>query len=626
MNNFLIKITNRLNVDLILSGSAFVHQDIYNFKDEIKLDDLVFFVFSGDKTEIDWQQGLVGYGKIIIEPYDEGYNEEKKRYFKIKIQPIFVLKNPIPPKYAKIHPNLSLDLYDVPYVGAQHFPNQAIARTDDKGAKALMTIIDEYKNVLYIDDNYERKNFSDVVNLKKITSDFKEAGLNLSEDFIAKVLASLLAKKFLILTGLSGSGKTKVASALATWFSLSMSKSDPFKIGAKILADRITYIVRKSDVDSVEFSNNENEESEKLVSLPRAMILEWVSYIRKNNLTRETKVRSIRDGVIVNSKYSSHLHGFETHLKAAAFAYIESEDYKREKHNFALVAVGSDWTNNENIFGYQDALQNDVYRKPPNGALELILQAASNPQSPYFLILDEMNLSHVERYFSDILSALESGGKIALHSSPKLLKSSDDDELGVPSGISLPDNLFIIGTVNVDETTYMFSPKVLDRANVIEFRVSKNNISDFLNDPQPINLNTLAGKGSGLGPCFVQDATSTVKLDNEISSLLKDRLEKIFIDLSLMGGEFGFRTAYEITRFIYFHKKLCGESWSFNKALDAQILQKLMPKLHGSQRRLDPVLSALEKFCVDYECPESLSKIILMREKLKDGFTSFADA
>jgi hypothetical protein len=626
MNNFLIKITNRFNVDLILSSNAFVHQDIYNFKDEIKLGDLVFFVFSGDKTEIDWQQGLIGYGNIIMEPYDEGYSEEKKRYFKIKIQPTFVLKNPIPPKYAKIHPIFSFDLYDVPYVGAQHFPNQAISRTDDNGAKALMGIIDEYKNVIYFDNNPVDNIFSDETNLRKIFLDFKEAGLNLSEDFIAKVIASLLAKRFLILTGLSGSGKTKVASALATWFSSSISKSDTFKVGAKILADRITYIVRKSDLDSVEFSNNEIEESEKLVSLPRSMILEWVNYIRKNNLTRDTSVRLIREGVSVNSKYSSQLHSFETHLKAAAFAYIESENYKSEKNNFALVAVGSDWTNNENIFGYQDALQNDVYRKPPNGALELILQASSNPQRPYFLILDEMNLSHVERYFSDILSALESGGKIALHSSSKLLKSFDDDDLGVPSGISLPDNLFIIGTVNVDETTYMFSPKVLDRANVIEFRVSKNNLSDFLNDPQPVDLKMLVGKGTGFGPSFVHEAASIVKLDEEISSLLKDRLEKLFSDLSLIGGEFGFRTAYEITRFIYFHKKLYGERWSFNKALDAQILQKLMPKLHGSQRRLDPVLSALEKFCVEYECPESLLKINLMREKLKDGFTSFADA
>ena len=71
-----------------------------------------------------------------------------------------------------------------------------------------------------------------------------------------------------------------------------------------------------------------------------------------------------------------------------------------------------------------------------------------------------MNLSHVERYFADFLSALESGEKIPLH---KNIVSEIEQEM------KLPNNLMVVGTVNVDETTYMFSPKVLDRANVIEF-------------------------------------------------------------------------------------------------------------------------------------------------------------
>ena len=72
-----------------------------------------------------------------------------------------------------------------------------------------------------------------------------------------------------------------------------------------------------------------------------------------------------------------------------------------------------------------------------------------------------MNLSHVERYFSDFLSAMESEDPIHLH---------DNKELEAPKWkIELPINLLVVGTVNVDETTYMFSPKVLDRANTLEF-------------------------------------------------------------------------------------------------------------------------------------------------------------
>ena len=71
-----------------------------------------------------------------------------------------------------------------------------------------------------------------------------------------------------------------------------------------------------------------------------------------------------------------------------------------------------------------------------------------------------MNLSHVERYFSDFLSGMESEEAIPLH---------NNDIEYVSTGLKLPKNLLVIGTVNVDETTYMFSPKVLDRANTLEF-------------------------------------------------------------------------------------------------------------------------------------------------------------
>ena len=72
-----------------------------------------------------------------------------------------------------------------------------------------------------------------------------------------------------------------------------------------------------------------------------------------------------------------------------------------------------------------------------------------------------MNLSHVERYFADFLSAMESNEPVPLH--------NNDLIEDIPNQITIPENLFVIGTVNIDETTYMFSPKVLDRANTIEF-------------------------------------------------------------------------------------------------------------------------------------------------------------
>lgn len=349
------------------------------------------------------------------------------------------------------------------------------------------------------------------------SSDAADAGLRIAKDLLTRFISSLLAKRFLILTGLSGSGKTKIAHAFAAWIS-------------------------------------------------------------------------------------------------------ESEQ------QYSLVAVGADWTTNESVVGYQDALQDGIYRKPSNGALDLILRAESDATRPYFLILDEMNLSHVERYFADILSAIESGGEIALHSAVESLKASEGDPLPVPPKIRLPDNLFIVGTVNVDETTYMFSPKVLDRANVIEFRATANDIAAFLDAPTKVELDALAGKGAAFGPAFVAEASADAQLGGATATDLKARLTEIFGALAPIGAEFGYRTAYEITRFTHFHAKLTGSGWQFKDALDAQVLQKLLPKLHGSERRLGPVLKALETFCTTHQCNDSLIKIRRMQDRLKDGFTSFAEA
>lgn len=313
----------------------------------------------------------------------------------------------------------------------------------------------------------------------------------------------------------------------------------------------------------------------------------------------------------------------------AAWISASSDQYR-------IVAVGADWTSNENILGYQDALQAGRYCKPTTGTLDIILSAARDPLKPYFLILDEMNLSHVERYFSDILSAIESGQEIALHASPYNLKSSDVDEAGIPAKIKFPSNLFIIGTVNVDETTYMFSPKVLDRANVIEFRASSADISIFLKEPKAVALDALARMGASYALPFVAacarqdiqlsslDATVTGGMD--IAALLNNKLVQIFEGLAEIGSEFGFRTAIEINRFVFFHAYLAGPGWKLTDALDQQVLQKLLPKLHGSERRLGPVLDKLHTFCATNECVYSLKKISRMQDRLKDGFTSFAEA
>jgi 5-methylcytosine-specific restriction protein B len=287
----------------------------------------------------------------------------------------------------------------------------------------------------------------------------------------------------------------------------------------------------------------------------------------------------------------------------------------------AVVAVGADWTSNENLLGYPDALSPKSYRKPNNGALDLILRAKADPENPYFLILDEMNLSHVERYFADFLSAMESGEAISLHD------DTGADWNGVPAKLEIPKNLFVIGTVNVDETTYMFSPKVLDRANVIEFRVSDEEMKSFLENPVKPNLDAIAGQGAQYAKAFVAAATQKdVPLDDTTREAVSKVLMEFFPQLKEAGAEFGYRTAHEICRFVYFHKSLTGEGWEFNSAMDAAIMQKLLPKLHGSKKKLGPILEKLNTLC-GARFPASSEKIGRMQKRLAEhGFTSFAEA
>jgi len=308
---------------------------------------------------------------------------------------------------------------------------------------------------------------------------------------------------------------------------------------------------------------------------------------------------------------------------------------------YLIVPVGADWTSNENILGYQDALQPTLYRKPSSGTLDLILRADTDTDHPYFLILDEMNLSHIERYFADILSSIESGQPILLHSAKDALVSYPGDSLPVPSKIKLPKNLFIVGTVNVDETTYMFSPKVLDRANVLEFRPTIGDISDFLLSPSKVKMEQLTGLGSKYGNALVAACNTDISLEDQLKlvndgdgekamkqqELLNSLLVNLFKALEPIGAEFGYRTAMEITRFVSFHAFLnTNGDWQIYDALDAQVFQKLMPKLHGSDRKLRPVLEKLQTFCTDHKLNLSLEKTNRMLDRLKDGFTSFAEA
>lgn len=402
--------------------------------------------------------------------------------------------------------------------------------------KDLIGLLAYYKSLEF--DNSVFLNIKEMDNFsyKSFLQFSKESNLNFSTSSILRFIASLTSKPFVILSGLSGSGKTKIAQSFALWI-------------------------------------------------------------------------------------------------------CESES------QYKIVPVGADWTNREPLVGYPNGLKTDEYITPDSGVIHLLLEATSegNENKPFFLILDEMNLSHVERYFADFLSIMESRDKIKLYTGEQRI-SIDGKE--IPQEIGWPKNVFIIGTVNIDETTYMFSPKVLDRANVIEFRITEDEIKTYLANPGVPDLTKLERQGISMAESFLSISTNEELEKNEN---LTTELVLFFNQLKNVGAEFGYRSATEILQLVSKLKTL-EPTLQDNQCLDIAIMQKLLPKLHGSRSKIVKILIALLALCVedisnaDFEkkyddlyknsfdgikvkYPISFEKLTRMyKNVLENGFTSYAEA
>jgi MoxR-like ATPase len=159
--------------------------------------------------------------------------------------------------------------------------------------------------------------------------------------------------------------------------------------------------------------------------------------------------------------------------------FAESVGATEENGQFALIPIRPDWNDGSDLLGYVD-IKGDFKEGP---LTKVIKRAEKYPDLPHFVLLDEMNLARVEYYFSDILSVMES----RKWKDGNMVSSNLLSEEIAGFDLKLPNNLYIIGTVNMDETTHPFSKKVLDRANTIEFnRIELGNLS-FLHEQEQVN-------------------------------------------------------------------------------------------------------------------------------------------
>jgi len=288
--------------------------------------------------------------------------------------------------------------------------------------------------------------------------------------------------------------------------------------------------------------------------------------------------------------------------------FAEALGANHKNGRFTLIPVRPDWHDSTDLIGYQN-LQGEFVEGP---LTRVIRRAENDPGFPYFVCLDELNLARVEYYFSDFLSIIESR-----RFDNGTIKSHTINLHGLEAPIAFPENLYIIGTVNMDETTHPFSKKVLDRANTIEFTDVDLQVypNENLTTPNPINLNNsyLRSEFLTMSDCYPNH---------------KEFIEKqveILTELNQILSQYGFQVGYRIRDEICFYL-LYNNKWdllSNDTAIDFQILQKILPRIQGSSFDIENLLNELHSFLKGHY-PMSKTKVEYMQRRFaSDGFTSF---
>ncbi len=472
-----------------------------------------------------------------------------------------------------------------------------------------------------LDMNGSIKNFSEFL---------KARGFYFSHAMLERFILSIKTKPFVILTGNSGTGKTKIAQLFAEYLAPKkvirkeiIPDNDEggtyFKVGKATLKYGVTL-----PVDSLDYFEipKIGEPTEILIEFDGDSEKEYFASFGYPDNREKLSSSTIR----FRKKLKNYINQnflIGDFLRLVKISYrklrlekvsVQTEVVRGKLNNCALVPVGANWTDKRHLLGFYNVITRQYQNSP---GLDLILEAnkEENRQYPFFLILDEMNLSHVERYFADFLSVMESGKCIYLHNS-----SAVEDNQEIPKELFLPPNLYVIGTVNVDETTYMFSPKVLDRANVIEFPTvpAINYLSENLHSEEIDKEPSFPGDRTirDTAPADILQQMEGVKIEDARTPLFRSKISHeigTFQNaLGQIGFDFGFRVINEIVRFMYLaweadNKPKKWNGWS--NAFDVQILQKMIPKIHGSAKEIQDTLKCLYCYCFSGKTNEQLEKL-----------------
>lgn len=298
--------------------------------------------------------------------------------------------------------------------------------------------------------------------------------------------------------------------------------------------------------------------------------------------------------------------------------YDKDEDRWKDNRpeNFELIQVKPNWHNSMDVVGFYSNISGKYEFTP---FVEFIVKAWQHQDTPYFLCLDEMNLAPVEEYFAEFLSAIESrstdenddyitdpiikpfknfGEKEGKSMLIQLLGDADPIDKNpiaihfYEKGITLPPNLMVMGTVNMDETTFSFSRKVLDRAMSVE--MNEVDYDKFLSgESEQFPLLTDMNELLVNRPQRAAEVTEEIESDKVIA-YLKD------VNTLMEGTPFklGYRAANEAMLYVAACKKFAGNHYALANALDEFTLMKILSRIEGDDSRLgiaddDPRIATL---------------------------------
>lgn len=456
-----------------------------------------------------------------------------------------------------------------------------------------------------------------------VAAGLRASGLYVPDETLATYLLALQTKRLVILGGISGTGKTRLAMAIAEAFAPQAPgqtpshpanfQTSPAPVGGVTLAVSATAIARRRIMLPIHLADELGVPADVGRSIDvhyagRKATVRTAVYARRNRL-RLGLPGDLGDWFQATFRVGGSLavrvvepegnQAAELHL-----APLAPEAGESNPSRVALIAVRPDWTDNRQVLGYFNPLHGTYH---PTPFLRLLLDARdeaaraareNRPARPYFAIFDEMNLARVEHYFSDFLSALESGEAIDLHDDDATAQGQVEEGVPIPRKLFIPANVYLTGTVNVDETTYMFSPKVLDRAFVMEFdhvdleaygRVAGGEL--FGKDGDAFDLPAFTGID---GAFRAPDATDWRDFGAVDGGAHREALIDLHTALGAEHRHFGYRVANEIARFVTLAHVQSGERPGVaHDAFDIAVVAKVLPKFHGTRRDVEAALHAV---------------------------------